>query len=44
MPLVSQVFAQCKSLDCNDSDIIEIYYQFKNQNPDDEKPILPLDY
>ena len=42
--IVSQVFAQCKSLDCNDSDIIEIYNQFKNQNPDDEKPILPLDY
>lgn len=42
--IVSQVYSQCKSLDCNDSDIIEIYNQFKNQNPNDEKPILPLDY
>lgn len=42
--IVSKVFAQCKSLDCVDSDIIEIYNQFKNQNPDDEKPILPPDY
>ena len=42
--IVSQVFAQCKSLDCVDSDIIEIYNQFKSQNPDDEKPILPPDY
>ena len=42
--IVSQVFAQCKSLDCLDSDIIEIYNQFKNQNPDDERPILPSDY
>ena len=42
--IVSQVFAQCKSLDCLDSDIIEIYNQFKNQNPEDERPILPSDY
>ena len=42
--IVSQVFAQCKSLDCLDSDIIEIYYQFLNQNPEDERPILPNDY
>ena len=42
--IVSKVFAQCKSLDCVDSDIIEIYNQFKSQNPDDEKPILPPDY
>lgn len=42
--IVSQVFTQCKDLDCIDSDIIEIYNQFRNQNPDDEKPILPSDY
>lgn len=42
--IVSKVFAQCKDLDCIDSDIIEIYNQFKNQNPEDEKPILPPDY
>jgi hypothetical protein len=42
--IVSQVFAQCKSLDCLDSDIIEIYNQFNNQNPQDEAPILPPDY
>ena len=42
--IVSQVFAQCKDLDCIDSDIIEIYNQFRNQNPDDERPILPPDY
>ena len=42
--IVSQVFTQCKSLDCLDSDIIEIYNQFRNQNPEDEKPILPSDY
>jgi hypothetical protein len=41
--IVSRVFAQCKDLDCLDQDIIEIYLQFKNQNPDD-KPILPDDY
>ena len=42
--IVSQVFAQCKSLDCVDSDIIEIYNQFKNQNPEDDRPILPPNY
>ena len=42
--IVSQVFAQCKSLDCLDSDIIEIYYQFLNQNPEDERPVLPPEY
>ena len=42
--IVSQVFAQCKSLDCLDSDIIEIYEQFRNQNPDDDIPILPDSY
>lgn len=42
--IVSQVFTQCKSLDCLDSDIIEIYNQFRNQNPEDDKPILPSDY
>ena len=42
--IVSQVFAQCKDLDCIDSDIIEIYNQFRNQNPDDERPVLPPDY
>jgi len=42
--IVSQVFAQCKDLDCLDSDIIEIYNQFRNQNPDDERPVLPPDY
>lgn len=42
--IVSQVFAQCKDLDCVDSDIIEIYNQFKGQNPDDEQPVLPPDY
>jgi hypothetical protein len=42
--IVSQVFAQCKDLDCIDSDIIEIYNQFRNQNPNDKKPVLPPDY
>lgn len=42
--IVSRVFAECKSLDCVDSDIIEIYNQFKSQNPDDEQPILPPNY
>ena len=42
--IVSQVFAQCKDLDCLDSDIIEIYNQFRNQNPDDERPVLPPEY
>jgi hypothetical protein len=43
--IVSQVFAQCKDLDCLDSDIIEIYNQFRNQVPDDEnRPVLPPDY
>ncbi len=40
--IVSQVFSQCKDLDCLDSDIIEIYNQFRNQLPDEEnRPILP---
>ena len=42
--VVSQVFAQCKDLDCLDSDIIEIYNQFRNQTPTDERPILPNYY
>ena len=43
--IVSQVFAQCRDLDCIDSDIIEIYNQFRNQTPDDaNRPILPNDY
>jgi hypothetical protein len=42
--IVSQVFAQCKDLDCLDQDIIEIYLQFQNQSPTDDKPILPDDY
>jgi hypothetical protein len=43
--IVSQVFAQCKDLDCLDSDIIEIYNQFKNQQPDEkDRPVLPNDY
>jgi hypothetical protein len=42
--IVSKVFEQCKDLDCLDSDIIEIYNQFRNQNPDDDKPVLPPDY
>jgi hypothetical protein len=42
--IVSKVYQQCKSLDCLDSDIIEIYLQFQNQNPNDEPPILPNDY
>ena len=42
--IVSQVFAQCKDLDCLDSDIIENYNQFRNQNPDDERPVLPPEY
>lgn len=43
--IVSQVFAQCKDLDCLDSDIIEIYNQFRNQTPDEEnRPQLPNDY
>jgi hypothetical protein len=43
--IVSQVFAQCKDLECIDSDIIEIYNQFKNQVPDEEnRPALPPSY
>lgn len=42
--IVSQVFAQCKSLECLDDDILEIYRQFRNQNPNDEPPVLPNDY
>ena len=42
--IVSQVFAQCKSLECLDDDILEIYRQFRNQNPNDEPPVLPDDY
>ena len=43
--IVSQVFLQCRDLDCIDSDIIEIYNQFRNQTPDlENRPILPNDY
>jgi hypothetical protein len=39
--IVSKVFEQCSSLQCLDDDIIEIYRQFRNQNPNDEVPVLP---
>ena len=42
--IVSLVFEQCKSLDCLDNDIIEIYRQFRNQNPNDDAPVLPDSY
>ena len=42
--IVSKVFEQCKTLDCLDNDIIEIYRQFRNQNPNDNVPILPDAY
>ena len=42
--IVSQVFAQCKSLECLDDDILEIYRQFRNQNPNDDAPVLPDSY
>ena len=42
--IVSKVFEQCSSLQCLDDDIIEIYRQFRNQNPNDTIPILPEMY
>jgi hypothetical protein len=42
--IVSKVYAQCKSLECNDEDILAIYRQFKDQNEQDDPPILPDDY
>ena len=41
--IVSQVYAQCRTLECNDDDILAIYNQYKDQDKDD-KPELPGDY
>lgn len=42
--IVSVVFRECKSLECNDEDILSIYNQLKEQSPDDLPPVLPDDY
>jgi hypothetical protein len=42
--IVSKVYAECKSLECSDEDILIIYRQSNEQSPDDEKPQLPSDY
>ena len=42
--IVSIVFRECKSLECNDEDILSIYHQHKDQNPNDLPPVLPDDY
>lgn len=42
--IVSKVFNECKSLECNDEDILAIYRQFKGQSPKDLPPLVPYDY
>lgn len=41
---VSQVYRQCKTLDCTDEDILLVYNQSHYQKKDDDQPILPSDY
>lgn len=42
--IVSQVYRECKSLECNDDDILAIYRTLRGQNPDDLPPQIPYDY
>lgn len=41
--IVSQLYEQCKSLECSDEDILSIYRQFQTQDKGDPA-ILPSDY
>lgn len=41
--IVSQVYSECKSLECTDADILTIYTQFQSQEKG-EIPLLPSDY
>lgn len=42
--IVSVVFRECKSLDCNDEDILAIYRQFRTQTKDEDVPLVPDSY
>lgn len=42
--IVSRVYNECKSLECNDDDIISIYRQLRGQSKDDLPPQVPYDY
>lgn len=42
--IVSQVYLQCKTLECSDEDILLIYTQFKGQDKEGIPPELPADY
>jgi len=42
--VVSEVYNECKSLDCSDEDILIIYRQSNEQNEEDVKPELPSHY
>jgi hypothetical protein len=42
--IVSVVFNECKSLECNDDDILAIYRQLKQSKKDDNPPIIPDDF
>ena len=42
--IVSLVFKECKSLDCNDDDILAIYRQLRGQSKDEDVPLVPDDY
>jgi hypothetical protein len=42
--IVSKVYAECKSMECSDEDILAIYYQFKRQDKDGTPPIIPDSY
>jgi hypothetical protein len=42
--IVSLVFRECKSLECNDEDILSIYRQFREQDQDDSPPLIPTEW
>jgi hypothetical protein len=42
--IVSQVYNECKSVDCTDEDILIIYRQFKEQSKGEPPYPLPFDY
>lgn len=42
--IVSQVYSQCKDIECSDDDILSIYSQFKAQDKEGGVPLVPEQY
>jgi len=42
--IVSIVFKECKSLECNDEDILAIYRRYRGGDIDEDAPLVPDDY